>query len=201
MNSDGNKTNLHNTVIINPIGSCKNLYDIQERVFELMNSMDSFKNDFDLNKILVTLSVKINFQRKRYKDVIKNISQYWGKYVHMKWSYNINYEKDREIRPNWNIESEYVAFLYRFNPENDCLFGIFCNINNPYVGGVKDDSIDLAQLIKNHRLEITEITEDEFSKKAQQTLFDCLKARVNKITSGEYNLTENGYEYMLYGRA
>lgn len=196
MKNNHNEANSNNVIVINPIGSCEKLYNIQEKVIDLMKSAKtSFKDDVTLNKMLVNLSDKIDEQHQRYENVIKIISQYWGKYVHMEWAYNANYGEDREVKPEWNIDLECNALLYRFNSENNCLFGIFCKINDQFRGGLKDDSIDLAYLIKDHRLQIREITEEEFLEQAQKTSFNCLKSRLDKIESGIYKLTENGYIY------
>lgn len=43
-------------------------------------------------------------------------------------------------------------------------------------------------------MEINEISEEDFLKQAQEENFKVLKNRLDKIESGNYELTENGYQ-------
>ena len=56
------------------------------------------------------------------------------------------------------------------------------------------DTEPVFDLVQKDVLEITEITEEEFLDAANQSVFDCLKARCDKIESGDYILTKHGYE-------
>ena len=132
-----------------------------------------------------------------YNEVLAYISKFWGKYVHMKFSYNTNYSDTRDIEPEWCCDYEVNAFLYRYIPSNQCLFGIVNKLNDTFTGGVSDKSIDLFRLMQGHRLEINEIDESEFVEKAVRTVTDCLRSRINKINSEKYELTENGYKGLL----
>ena len=87
--------------------------------------------------------------------------------------------------------------LYRFIPENDCLFGVFNRLNDPYNTYLRDNSIQLS-LVETHRMEINEISEEDFLKQAQEENFKVLKNRLDKIESGDYELTENGYQMNYY---
>ena len=43
-------------------------------------------------------------------------------------------------------------------------------------------------------MEVNEISEEDFLKQAQKENFKVLKNRLDKIESGNYKLTENGYQ-------
>ena len=43
-------------------------------------------------------------------------------------------------------------------------------------------------------MEINEISEEDFLNQAQEEIFKVLKNRLDKIESGNYELTENGYQ-------
>lgn len=148
-----------------------NLYEIQERI-------DSFfaKND------------------SSYKEIVEYIKQFWGKYVRMRFVYNGNYTETRETEPVWVAGEEYTALLYCFIPVNDCLFGLYCDMNNTLNGGVKDTSIDLREYMYKYNLEIEEITKEEFINSTEYTLSRCINNRMDKINSDKYSLTENGYK-------
>jgi hypothetical protein len=47
-------------------------------------------------------------------------------------------------------------------------------------------------------MEINEISEEDFLKQAQEENFKVLKNRLDKIESGDYELTENGYQMNYY---
>lgn len=185
----------NDVVIINPIGKCDELYSLRVQIKQLIKN-PLLRNDISLNDALLNVSDKIDKQRHRYEEVLKVISNYWGKYVHIEFSYNINYKEDREVNPKWYTDCIYNALLYSFIPSNDCLFGIFCKINDIYNAGVKDDFIDLAKIMETHRLKINEITEEEFLEQSSAANFNCLKSRLDKIESGNYELTKNGYVYV-----
>lgn len=150
--------------------------------------------DIDTENITNEVIKEKNERENRYKELLEYIRQFYGKYVHMKFSYKGINTSDSDTE-TWICDFEVDALLYQYIPSNNCLFGIYCILNNDYIGGVKDTSIDILHLMKNHRLEIEEITEEDFIFDANATSCKCLMKRLDKIESGNYELTENGYQH------
>ena len=71
---------------------------------------------------------------------------------------------------------------------------MFNCLNNPYYTSLRDDSIELSHYVETHRMEVNEISEEDFLKQAQEENFKVLKNRLDKIESGNYELTENSYQ-------
>ena len=59
---------------------------------------------------------------------------------------------------------------------------------------MKKVTIVLTDYVETHRMEINEISEEDFLNQAQEEIFKVLKNRLDKIESGNYELTENGYQ-------
>lgn len=180
--------------IFNPIGKLDDIYELRNLSFDIRKAIKITGVEIDSKTINDELNKRANERRNKYLEIIKYLSNFWGKYVHIKFSYNSNYNKDRETNPKWTCEYEVNGLLYRFIPGNDCLFGVFNRLNNPYYTFLKDDSINLSHYVETHRMEINEISEEDFLKQAQEENFKVLKNRLDKIESGNYELTENGYQ-------
>ena len=178
----------------NPIGKFNDIYELQNLSFNIQKAIEI--TDVKINTKIINdeINRRVKEWRNKYKEIIKYFSNFWGKYVHIKFSYNSNYNKDRETNPIWTCDYEVNGLLYRFIPENDCLFGVFNRLNNPYYTSLRDDSIELSHYVETHRMEVNEISEEDFLKQAQKENFKVLKNRLDKIESGNYKLTENGYQ-------
>ena len=129
---------------------------------------------------------------QKQNEVIKYVSQFFGKYIHIKFLYNRNFSKDRDTNPIWCCEFEYNALLYKYSEVNGYLFGVFVNLNDTYQGGCEDKGISFAGKINDYLIEIEEITKDEFIQSAQDSVNKCVNARIEK--NNKRTLTENGYE-------
>ena len=70
-----------------------------------------------------------------------------------------------------------------------CILGM-CHL----LSSLKDNSIDLLQYVETHRMEINEISQEDFIKQVQEENFKVLKNVLDKIESGNYEITENGYQ-------
>jgi hypothetical protein len=178
-------------IIIEPIGK-------DSQIDDLDYSLDTFKSllkernvKFDIEGLEKNINDFKEGYNEKYKEVIKSISQFFGKYVLMRFSYNT--ENDEGKKEHWIYDYEAVVFLYCFVPSNSCLFGIYCVLNNDYIGGVQDTSINLKNIVENHRIEIKEISKEDFIMSVEESVHNCLKKRLNKIASGKYKLTDNGY--------
>ena len=180
--------------IFNPIGKFNDIHELQELSFNIQKAIKITGVEVNSKAINDELNKRVDEWRNKYSEIIKYLSNFWGKYVHIKFSYNSNYNEDREANPIWTCDYEVNGLLYRFIPENDCLFGVFNRLNYPYYTFLKDDSIDLSHYVETHRMEINEISEEDFLKQAQEENFKVLKNRLDKIESGKYKLTENGYQ-------
>lgn len=180
--------------IFNPIGKFNDIYKLHELSFNIQKAIDITGVEVNSKTINDELNKRVDEWWNKYSEIIKYLSNFWGKYVHIKFSYNSNYNEDRETNPTWTCDYEVNGLLYRFIPENNCLFGVFNRLNNPYYTFLKDDSINLSHYVETHRMEINEISEEDFLKQAQEENFKVLKNRLDKIESGNYELTENGYQ-------
>lgn len=179
--------------IFNPIGKLSDIYELRNLAFDIRKAIKITGVEIVSKTINDELNKRANERKNKYLEIIKYLSNFWGKYVHIKFSYNSNYGEDRETNPLWTCDYEANGLLYRFISENDCLFGVFNCLNNPFYTDLKDDSIQLS-LVETHRMEINEISEEDFLKQAQEENFKVLKNRLDKIESGKYELTENGYQ-------
>lgn len=184
-----------NIVIFNPIGDVEKVYELEDHIISISKVSKETNIKVDVDELNDELSEKIQKFKDDYNKVLKYLSKFWGKYVHLRFSYNINYTDTREIEPEWCCDYEANVLLYRYIPINHCLFGIYNKLNDIHVGGVGDNSIDLFDIMQGHRLEINEITEEEFIKQAENTMNTCLAARNEKIHSEDFVLTDNGYYY------
>lgn len=180
--------------IFNPIGKVNDINELQELSFNIQKAIKITGVEVNSKAINDELNKRVEEWRNKYSEIIKYLSNFWGKYVHMKFSYNSNYNEDRETNPIWTCDYEVNGLLYRFIPENDCLFGVFNRLNDPYYTTLRDGSIELSDYVETHRIEINEISEEDFLKQAQEEIFKRLKNRLDKIESGNYELTENGYQ-------
>lgn len=129
---------------------------------------------------------------QKQNEVIKYVSQFFGKYIHIKFLYNRDFSKDRDTNPIWCCEFEYNALLYKYSEVNGYLFGVFVNLNDTYQGGCEDKGISFANKINDYLIEIEEITKDKFIQSAQESVIKCVNARIEK--NNKRTLTENRYE-------
>ena len=181
--------------IFNPIGKFNDIYELQKFSLNIQKTIEITGVEVNSEMINEELNKRIDERRNKYSEIIKYLSNFWGKYVHIKFSYNSNYKEDREVNPIWTCDYEVNGLLYRFIPENDCLCGVFNKINEPpYYTSLRDNSIVLTDYVETHRMEINEISEEDFLNQAQEEIFKVLKNRLDKIESGNYELTENGYQ-------
>lgn len=171
------------------------LYD-----FELFEWLAKENNiDFDLSKLKEVVENKFTEHNKKLKEVIEYLSNFYGKFVNMKFYYNNNYGPTRETEPNWVCDYNINVLLYRYVPDNDSLFGIINILHSEHEGGVTDKSIHIGEFMESHRLEIEEITKEDFVTTAKESLEKCLSKRIDKIQSGNYELTKNGYIFKKQG--
>ena len=180
--------------IFNPIGKFTDIYDLRKLLLNIQKVIEITGVEVNSEIINEELNKRIDERRNRYSEIIRYLSNFWGKYVHIKFSYNSNYNEDRETNPIWTCDYEVNGLLYQFIPENDCLFGVFNNLNDPYYTFLRDKSIVLTDYVETHRMEINEISEEDFLNQAQEEIFKVLKNRLDKIESGNYELNENGYQ-------
>ena len=180
--------------IFNPIGKLNDIYELQKLSFNIQKVIEITGVEVNSQIINEELNKRIDEWRNKYSEIISYLSNFWGKYVHIKFSYNSNYNEDREVNPIWTCDYEVNGLLYQFIPENDCLFGVFNNLNDPYYTFLRDKSIVLTDYVETHRMEINEISEEDFLNQAQEEIFKVLKNRLDKIESGNYELNENGYQ-------
>ena len=178
----------------NPIGKFNDINELQNLSFNIQKAIEITGVEVNSEIINEELNKRIDERRNKYSEIIRYLSNFWGKYVHIKFSYNSNYNEDRETNPIWTCDYEVNGLLYRFIPENDCLSGVFNNLNDPYYTSLRDNSIVLTDYVETHRMEINEISEEDFLNQAQEEIFKVLKNRLDKIESGNYELNENGYQ-------
>ena len=180
--------------IFNPIGKFNDIYELQKLSLNIQKAIEITGVEVNSEIINEELNKRIDERRNKYSEIIRYLSNFWGKYVHIKFSYNTNYNEAREVNPIWTCDYEVNGLLYQFIPENDCLFGVFNNLNDPYYTFLRDKNIVLPDYVETHRMEINEISEEDFLNQAQEEIFKVLKNRLDKIESGNYELNENGYQ-------
>ena len=180
--------------IFNPIGKFNDISELERLSVNIQTAVEM--TGIEINSKIITdeLNKRIDEWRNKFSEIINYLSNFWGKYVHIKFYYNANYTDDRETNPIWTCDYEVNGLLYQFIPENDCLFGVFNNLNDPYYTFLRDKSIVLTDYVETHRMEINEISEEDFLNQAQEEIFKVLKNRLDKIESGNYELNENGYQ-------
>ena len=178
----------------NPIGKFNDISELKRLSVNIQTAVEI--TGIEINSKIITdeLNKRVEDWENKFSEIRNYLSNFLGKYVHIKFYYNANYNEDRETNPIWTCDYEVNGLLYRFVPENDCLFGVFNELNDPYYTSVRDNSIDLLQYVETHRMEINEISQEDFIKQAQEENFKVLKNRLDKIESGNYKLSENGYQ-------
>lgn len=176
--------------VFNPIGKLNEISELKRLSVNIQKAVEI--TGIEINSKIITdeLNKRVEEWKNKFSEIINYLSNFWGKYVHIKFYYNANYTDDRETNPIWTCDYEVNGLLYRFVPENDCLFGVFNELNDTYYTSVRDNSIDLLQYVETHRMEINEISQEDFIKQAQEENFKVLKNRLDKIESGNYELTE-----------
>lgn len=182
--------------IFNPIGKFNDISELKRLSLNIQTAVEITGIEINSKIISDELNKRVDKWRNKFSEIINYLSNFWGKYVHIKFYYNSNYTEDRETNPIWTCDYEVNGLLYRFVPENDCLFGVFNELNDPYTS-LKDNSIGLLQYVETHRMEINEISQEDFIKQAQEKNFKVLKNILDKIESGNYELTENGYQKIV----
>ena len=119
-----------NSKVFMPIG---NEMVSDRKISELVQKLKFYIDDDNIKEEIETLfnfvDNKLKEHKKKYEDIVEYISQFFGKYVHMKFYYNVNYSSTREIEPVWYCDYEANAYLYRYSPSNYCLFGIYNEID------------------------------------------------------------------------
>ena len=180
--------------VFNPIGKLNEISELKRLSVNIKKAVEI--TGIEINSKIITdeLNKRVEEWKNKFSEIINYLSNFWGKYVHIKFYYNANYTDDRETNPRWTCDYEVNGLLYKFVPENDCLFGVFNELNDPYYTSLKDNSIDLLQYVETHRIEINEISQEDFIKQVQEENFKVLKNILDKIESGNYELTENGYQ-------
>ena len=180
--------------VFNPIGKLNEISELKRLSVNIKKAVEI--TGIEINSKIITdeLNKRVEEWKNKFSEIINYLSNFWGKYVHIKFYYNANYTDDRETNPIWTCDYEVNGLLYKFVPENDCLFGVFNELNDPYYTSLKDNSIDLLQYVETHRIEINEISQEDFIKQVQEENFKVLKNILDKIESGNYELTENGYQ-------
>lgn len=171
---------------------------LNRKLKDLLCSLNSYLGEDDMKKDIETLlketqAKDIEYDTK-YRNVLEYISQFYGKFVHIKLFYNANYSETRETQPEWKCDYDANALLYSYNQTNNCLFGIFCKLGDRYCGGVKDECINLLDRLSDHKVLIEPITKETFIETAWNTMVGCLDYRLGRIESSDYTLTSDGYK-------
>lgn len=183
--------------VFEPVGDYGILLESQRVISVISEAKRKMCLKSDLTEMENEVNEKVKEVKGSYEELLNYFRGMWGKYVHMKFFYNANYSATRDTEPDWKVTEEYNALVYQYNPVNDCLFGVYSVLNSPYVSYVQDKSISLCEKMTIHRLEVNEITREDFLEQAQQASFNCLNHRIEKIESGEYILSENGFKYNI----
>jgi len=176
--------------IFEPIGDFGSVQDMVTIREALKRSNEIADIHIDMSELSEKIKKLNEKYCKGYQELLEYLPNLWGKYVNIK----LMHKKEDE----WLCEKQYNAFLTNFVYHNDCLFGIYCLLDDPYCASFQYTSLDLRETIEKNRIEFQEITKEEFVKRAKENIDKCLQHRLNKINSGDYELTLNGYEHKPY---
>lgn len=178
--------------IFEPIGEYNSMSELLSTTQSFRYSLKELGIKFDTDDLINKIMKEKREYDNKYREIVNYIRQFFGKYVRLKFYY-IAAKKCGTGEPTWICDYKYDVLLYQYIPSNQCLFGIYCLLDNIYEGGVKDTSIDLLKYVQGHRMEIEEITKEEFMNDVNSTTDKCLTNRLNRMESNNYTLTENGY--------
>lgn len=142
--------------------------------------------EVDTEKLIEEINAKRDNYFGQFQSLLEYISTLWGKYVNITLSY--------KLKDEWITEKEYNVLLTDFVPTNDCLFGIYSELKNPYNASVHYTCINLRDTIEKYRITFKEITKEQFLEEANKSIEDCLKDRLDKINGEDYDLTLHGYK-------
>ncbi len=176
----------------NPVGKRGRIDWLNRIKSVITEGQKEFNLTIDLSEITELIEKETATYDKRIAEFVDFLKDCWGKYYNLKFSYNANYSDTRETEPKWQIDREYNMLLYRYMPTSGLLLGVSSSSNINF-SGVTDYSLHVNALLEDHKLEIQEITEEDFIKKAQDEILKPLKTRLDKIESGYYKLTDLGY--------
>ena len=173
--------------IFEPIGDfndVKNLMYIKESIEDGNKITDCNVDTSELEK---KVEKKIDEYFSGYQEFLDYLSSLWGKYVNIKIYYKLEEE--------WVCSNNFNVLLTDFVYENDSLFGIYCMLDEPYYAFFQYTSYNIREILEKNRIEIQEITKEQFVKEAKENIDKCLQHRLDKINSDEYELTLNGYKH------
>ena len=176
-----------------PIGEYNEILEIDnlERCISSASEITNVK--IDISKLdYELLKKKRDFERK-YQEILDYISQFWGKFICIKFYANINYTNTRETEPHWSDIYRAFVMPYLYVETNHQLFGLYCKLEEDYFGGIRDTSIDLFYMVQHHHTVIYEIDKEEFINEAKKSVDNVFESRCNKINSNDRVLTKNGY--------
>ena len=127
--------------VFHPIGKLNEISELKRLSVNIQKAVEI--TGIEINSKIITdeLNKRVEEWKNKFSEIINYLSNFWGKYVHIKFYYNANYTDDRETNPIWTCDYEVNGLLYKFVPENDCLFGVFNELNDPYYTSLKDNSI------------------------------------------------------------
>lgn len=175
-----------NKKIFEPIGDfneVKNLIHIKESIEKGTNITDCNVDTSELEK---KVEKKIDEYFSGYQALLDYLSTLWGKYVNIK----LYYKSEDE----WHCSNNFNVLLTDFVYTNDCLFGIYSIMDEPYDAFFQYTSYNIREIIEKNRIEFQEITKEQFVKEAKKNIDRCLQDRLDKINSDEYELALDGYK-------
>ena len=74
--------------IFNPIGKLNDIYELQKLSFNIQKVIEITGVEVNSQIINEELNKRIDEWRNKYSEIISYLSNFWGKYVHIKFSYN-----------------------------------------------------------------------------------------------------------------
>lgn len=116
-----------------------------------------------------------------YNSIVDKMNTYINKFINLKAYYNSNYADDRSTNPEWTCDYNADMMIYSYSPQNYLWFALISRQDDNYIGGVEDTSINIFNLIQNHKINITEITEEQFIENANKSILNCINYRKNKL--------------------
>lgn len=173
-----------------PVGKSDNEYELRHTLYQLKNSYG-----VEVPELRDKLHNMETVRKEKENELLSYIRQNYGKYLKFKCSYNVNYGGDREENPKWHYDIIFNMYVYRYLESNDSMFGVVSFLHDEYNSGVYEHTISLKHMLEGHRMEICEIDYDTFISEAHAAMERTLQTRLDKISSGKYELTNEGYVY------
>lgn len=182
--------------LFEPIGDYNEVSDLNKIREGIIESSERYNIKIDVRTLVDEIDKTAHLFNEKYKEILDYLSQFYGKFVNIKFWYNSNYTDTRDTKPIWTIAYDANVMLCSYEVSNKNLFGLYNKVDDEYQSGIFYKSINLFEMVQEHRFEITEITEEMFIEQAKVSIVKSVNKRKEK--NKNRILTKYGYGYQSY---